>query len=87
VTGDTEREETFTYYAVISLPDYPAEKPLGLFRAPNGNVTELEVLRRDGRWHYSPEQMVRMIKGDSDAEIISPETAAKAFKYIKELWR
>jgi len=31
--------------------------------------------------------MVRMIKGDSDAEIISPETAAKAFKYIKELWR
>jgi len=78
---------TYTYYAVISLPDYPAEKPLGLFRAPNGDKTELEVLHRDGRWHYSPEQMVRMLKGESDAEEISSETAAKAIKYIIELWR
>ena len=46
---------TYTYDAVISLPDYPAVKSLGLFRAPNGDKTELEVMHRDGRWRYSPE--------------------------------
>ena len=80
-------EDTYTYYAVISMPDYPPEKPLGIFRAPGGKITELEVLRRDGRWHYSPEQMVRMLKGESDAEEITADTAAKAIEHIIKLWR
>ena len=45
-------------------------------------MTEIEALRRDGRWHYSPDLMVKTLKGDFDGEPIDPETALLAFKNL-----
>ena len=78
----TARIETgYSYYVRIE-EGYTPERPLGLFRAPGGDLLAIEALGHGGEWHYSGDLMVKVISRETDIEEISRETAEVALKNL-----
>ena len=74
-------EEGYSHYVRVE-PGFTPERPLGLFRAPNGDLMEIEALRHDGEWHYSGNLMVNVMTREVDIEEIPRETAKIALKNL-----
>ena len=74
----------YVYYARLEFPEFPKpENPMGLFRAPEGNVYKIESFRRDFTWQYSEELSRAFLNGDTLTVVeISEETAKKAVRNI-----
>jgi len=74
---------TYEYYVRLFKPGMDPEQPMGVYRAPNGNVFRIEVFRRDFKWHYSEDVSRKFFNGDTiDIEQVSRETARKALQNI-----
>jgi hypothetical protein len=75
---------SYDYYVRLEYPEYPdPEKPLGVYRAPEGNLLRIEAFHRDRQWHYSEDLARKFFEGDTmTVEKVSREVAKKALKHI-----
>ncbi len=74
----------YVYYVRLEFPEFPdPKKPMGLYRAPGGVVFKMEVLGRDGLWHYSEELSRAFLNLDTlTVEEVGEETALKAARHL-----
>ncbi len=74
----------YVYYVRLEFPEFPdPENPMGVFRAPAGNVFKMEVFGRDHQWHYSEALSRAFLNGDTlTIEEVSERTAKRALKNI-----
>ena len=75
---------SYVYYVRLEYPEFPdPENPMGIYRAPDGNVFKIEVFGRDYRWRYSEELSRAFLNGDTlTIEEVSESVAKKALKNI-----
>jgi hypothetical protein len=74
-------EAGYSYYVRIE-EGFTEERPLGLYRVPEGDLMEIEALGHNGAWHYSGALMVNVMTGEVDITEVSRETAEIALKNL-----
>jgi hypothetical protein len=74
----------YEYYVRLEYPEFPdPEKPLGVYRAPDGNLLRMEAFHRDHKWHYSEALARKFFEGDTmTVKKVSRASAVKALKHI-----